>query len=85
MNHTKTGAFVATAAAALFAFGATLATPTFADTDGVIKCAGINSCKGTSECKTAQNECKGQNSCKGQGWVGGKTALECKQLGGKVL
>jgi hypothetical protein len=86
MNHTKTGAFVATAAAALFAFGATVATPSFAGDDaGSVKCAGINSCKGTSECKTAQNECKGQNGCKAQGWVGKKTAAECKSAGGTVL
>ncbi len=84
MTSLKTGAAIATAAAALFAAGI-LATPVAQAADSGVKCAGTNSCKGTSECKGATNECKGQNSCKGQGWVSAKSAKACTDAGGKVV
>jgi uncharacterized membrane protein len=84
LNQFKSGVAIASAAAALFAAGASLATSVQAAEDGTVKCAGINTCKGSSDCKTATSECKGHNSCKGQGWVK-KTAAECKQAGGTVL
>jgi len=76
-------ALAAAAAAALFAMGA--APTAQAADEGTVKCAGINSCKGHSECKTAKSECKGMNACKGQGWVGKKSADECKAAGGTVM
>ena len=84
MLNLRSGAVVATAAAALFAMGAMAPVAQAAD-DATVKCAGINSCKGTSECKTAKNECKGQNSCKGHGWVSKASAAECTATGGKVV
>ena len=84
LNNLKSGVAVATAAAALFALGTTIAVPAQASDAGV-KCSGVNTCKGTSECKAAKSECKGQNSCKGQGWVTKKTAAECTTAGGKVV
>jgi uncharacterized membrane protein len=83
MNQTKSGVAIATAAALLFAFGATVSVAQAADAP-TVHCAGINSCKGTSECKSAKNECKGQNSCKGQGWVS-KSAAECTAAKGTIL
>ena len=84
LNHIKSGVAIASAAAALFAIGASVATQVQAAEDGSVKCAGINTCKGSSDCATAKSECKGHNSCKGQGWVK-KTAAECKAAGGTVL
>ncbi len=84
MLNFKSGAVVATAAAALFAMGAMAPVAQAAD-DATVKCAGVNSCKGTSECKTASNECKGLNSCKGHGWVNKASAAECTAAGGKVV
>ena len=83
LNQLKSGAVIATAAAALFSMGATLST-TVQAADGGVHCVGINSCKGTSDCKTAKSECKGQNSCKGQGFNVKKSAEECKAAGGTV-
>ena len=83
MDKKTTGVALATAAAALFAFGATMSAPAYAADSGV-HCSGVNTCKGTAECKTAKNECKGQNSCKGQGWVSKPSAEACKAAGGKV-
>ena len=85
LNTIKSGVAIASAAAALFAVGASLSTSVQAADDGTVKCAGVNSCKGTSECQTATSGCKGQNSCKGQGWVSKKTAAECKSAGGTVV
>jgi hypothetical protein len=84
LNNLKSGVAIASAAAALFALGATVAAPAMADDAGV-KCSGVNSCKGTSECKTAKTDCKGKNGCKGQGWVTKKSAAECTGAGGKVV
>jgi hypothetical protein len=84
LNHIKSGVAIASAAAALFAMGASVSAPAQAAEDGTVKCAGINTCKGTSDCQTATSQCKGHNSCKGQGWVK-KTAAECKAAGGTVL
>ena len=83
-NQLKSGAAIATAAAALFSMGATLSTSVHAADEMTVHCVGINSCKGTSDCKTAKSECKGQNSCKGMGWVGKKSEAECKAAGGTV-
>jgi uncharacterized membrane protein len=85
LTQIKTGVAIASAAAALFALGASVTTQAQAAEDGTVKCAGINSCKGSSDCQTATSACKGQNSCKGQGWVSKKTAAECKTAGGTVL
>ena len=83
LNQLKTGFAVASAAAALFAMGTTLSVSAQA-ADAGVHCVGANSCKGTSECKSAKSECKGQNACKGQGWIGKKSADECKAAGGTV-
>ncbi len=84
LNSIKSGAAIATAAAALFSMGTMLSTSAQAADEMTVHCVGVNSCKGTSDCKTAKNECKGQNSCKGQGWVGKKSEAECKAAGGTV-
>lgn len=83
MNQLKTGIAIASAAAAMFAMGATATVAQAADAP--VMCAGANSCKGHSECKTAKNDCKGMNSCKGQGWVHKASAKECTDAGGKVM
>lgn len=83
MKSTKSGIAIASAAAALFAFGMTAPVAQAADMP-MVKCAGINSCKGHSDCKTAKNDCKGMNSCKGQGWVSKASVEECTAAGGKV-
>ncbi|HEX6704429.1 MAG TPA: hypothetical protein VF169_06670 [Albitalea sp.] len=84
LSPIKSGVAIASAAAALFAIGASVATQVQAAEEATVKCAGINTCKGTSDCATAKSDCKGHNSCKGQGWVS-KTAAECKAAGGTVL
>jgi hypothetical protein len=84
MKSTTTGFVLATAAAALFAMGAS-ATLAHAEEAPMVKCGGINSCKGSSDCKTASSACKGQNACKGQGWNSKASAAECKAAGGTVL
>ena len=84
LNNLKSGAAIATAAAALFSMGATLSTSVQAADVAVVHCTGVNSCKGTADCKTAKNDCKGQNSCKGMGWVGKKSEADCKAAGGMV-
>jgi hypothetical protein len=84
LNNLRSGAAIATAAAALFSMGVTLTMPAQAADDAGVHCVGINSCKGTSDCKTAKSECKGQNSCKGMGWVGKKSEADCKAAGGTV-
>ncbi len=84
MLNLKSGAAVATAAAAFFAMGAMAPVAQAADNMQVM-CAGVNSCKGHSECKSAKNECKGLNSCKGQGWVHKASAAECTAAGGTVV
>ena len=84
LNQIKSGVAIASAAAALFAMGASVSTQVQAAEEATVKCAGINTCKGTSECQTAKSDCKGHNSCKGQGWVK-KSAAECKTAGGTVL
>ena len=83
-SNFKSAIAIASAAAALFAMGATVTTAHAAD-DMSVKCAGINSCKGTSDCKTAENACKGQNVCKGHGWNTKASAKECTVAGGKVV
>jgi hypothetical protein len=84
LNTIKSGVAIASAAAALFAVGASVTSQAQAAEDGTVKCAGVNTCKGTSECATATSGCQGQNGCKGQGWVK-RTAAECKAAGGTVL
>lgn len=80
----KSAVAIASAAAALFAVGATVTTAQAASGPTVM-CAGINSCKGQSDCKTAQNDCKGMNSCKGMGWIAKASAEACTSAGGTVL
>ena len=83
MNKPR-GLMLATAAAALFASGASLAVEhDKAGTEAKVHCSGVNACKGTSECKTATTSCKGTNSCKGKGWMS-MTQAECDAKGGKV-
>jgi hypothetical protein len=84
MSQMKTGIAIASAAAALFALGATATVAQAADAP-TVKCAGINSCKGSSDCKTAKNDCKGHNACKGQGWNTTASAKACTDAGGKVV
>lgn len=79
------GFMLATAAAALFASGASVAEEgSVAGGDGKVRCKNVNRCGGKSECKTATNKCKGQNVCAGQGmsWL---TRAECKAIGGVVI
>lgn len=84
MINTK-GLMLATAAAALFASGASLATQhDKAGAEATVHCSGVNACKGKSECKTATNSCKGQNKCAGQGWMS-MTKADCEAKGGKVV
>ena len=83
MINTK-GLMLATAAAALFASGASLAVEhDKAGAEAKVHCSGVNACKGKSECKTATNSCKGQNKCAGQGWMS-VTKADCDAKGGKV-
>lgn len=78
------GLMLATAAAALFASGATMAQEApAAGGEAKVNCSGVNACKGKSECKTATNECAGKNACAGQGWMS-MTKAECEAKGGKV-
>ncbi|MDQ3774433.1 MAG: hypothetical protein M3461_08760 [Pseudomonadota bacterium] len=84
MINTK-GLMLATAAAALFASGASLAQETpAAGAEAKVHCGGVNACKGKSECKTATNSCKGENKCAGQGWMA-MTKADCEAKGGKVV
>ncbi|MBA2592622.1 MAG: hypothetical protein H0U97_10370 [Gammaproteobacteria bacterium] len=82
MINTK-GLMLATAAAALFASGASLAQEQ-AGAEAKVHCSGVNACKGKSECKTATNSCKGENKCAGQGWMA-MTKADCEAKGGKVV
>lgn len=83
MTNTK-GFMLATAAAALFASGASLAEQhQKAGTEAQALCTGVNACKGKSVCKTATNECAGKNSCAGQGLLK-MTESDCAAKGGKV-
>lgn len=83
MNKSK-GLMLATAAAALFANGASLAVEhEKAGTEAKIHCSGVNECSGKSDCKTATTSCKGTNACKGKG-VLSMTEADCKAKGGEV-
>lgn len=83
MNKSK-GLMLASAAAALFASGASLAVEhDKAGTEAKVHCSGVNACKGTSECKTATTSCKGTNACKGKGWTA-MTQAECEAKGGEA-
>jgi hypothetical protein len=77
----KSGASVATLAAALLLAGAAAAPAAEMAADAKGHCVGANSCKGTSACKTAKNECKGHNACKGQGFTE-STAADCAKVEG---
>lgn len=84
MNKSK-GLMLASAAAALFASGASLAVEhEKAGTEAKVHCSGVNACKGTSECKTATTSCKSTNSCKGTGWLS-MTQAECDAQKGTVV
>jgi hypothetical protein len=80
----KHGLLLASAAAALFASGVTLAAEGSAGAaEAKVHCGGVNQCKGKSDCATASNGCAGQNSCKGKGFKDMSKA-ECEKAGGKV-
>ncbi|QSA98911.1 hypothetical protein [Methylococcus sp. EFPC2] len=81
----RSGLLLATAAAALFANGTTLAAEKDGAQEAKVQCAGINACKGQSACSTASNACSGQNACKGQGWLYAANKAECEAKGGKVI
>ena len=66
-----TGITLATAAAGIFALGATVpakAASHAAAQPAKVKCEGVNECKGKADCKGAKNECKGLAECKGLGF-----------------
>jgi uncharacterized membrane protein len=80
------GFAIATAAAGLFAVGASgtaFAMSHSKDAGKTVECLGANACKGQSSCATANSSCKGLNACKGQGWVS-LSGKECDAKGGKV-
>ena len=79
----KSGASIATVAAALFLAGAVAAPVANAAEEAKGHCVGANACKGTGACKTANNACKGQNACKGKGFTS-MSAKDCADKGGKV-
>ncbi len=81
----KSGLFLATAAAALFATAPVLADSHEGEAAAGVKCSGVNACKGTSECATGSSSCKGQNACKGAGVTTKATKEECEGAGGKVV
>ncbi len=77
----KSGASIATIAAAMFLAGAVAAPIANAAEEAKGHCMGANACKGTGACKTAKNACKGQNACKGTGFTA-TTAAECAKVEG---
>jgi len=67
-----TGIALATAAAGMFALGASVPAEAASHAGaqaGKVKCEGVNACKGKGDCKGAKNACKGQAACKGQGFT----------------
>lgn len=76
----KSGATMASLAAALMIAGAVAAPAAHAE-DAKGHCMGANACKGTGACKTAKNACKGQNACKGTGFTE-TTAADCAKVEG---
>lgn len=80
----KSGASIATVAAALLLAGAVAAPLANAADSAKGHCLGANACKGKSACKTAKNACKGQNGCKGQGFTE-KTAAQCAKIKGATF
>lgn len=64
----KKGLLLASAAAGLMAFAATMAVPQQAQAEDV-KCYGVNKCKGTGECGGKGYSCAGNNSCAGKGFL----------------
>ena len=90
MTHSKLGASVAAAAAAMalssFAFAADNPAGSVGkaiNAGDKVHCYGVNSCKGQADCKTTANACKGQGSCKGQGFKG-VSAKECLDTKGTI-
>jgi uncharacterized membrane protein len=87
MKNVK-GTMIASAVAALFAFGAYAADQAPAkDTKAAaanVKCTGVNECKGKGACGGAGNACAGKNECKGKG-VTAMTEADCKTKGGTVV
>lgn len=76
----KSGASVATMAAALMLAGAVVA-PAHAADEAKGHCMGANACKGHGACKTAANACAGKNACKGQSFTEA-TAADCAKVEG---
>ena len=77
----KSGASIATMAAALMLAGAVAAPAAEMADDAKGHCVGANACKGKSACKTATSECGGKNACKGKGFTE-MTAPECAKVEG---
>lgn len=75
----KSGAALASAAAALILAGSIAAPAAYAANHEKGHCMGANACKGTSACKSANNACKGQNACKGKGFTEA-TEKECAAI-----
>jgi hypothetical protein len=63
----RSGACIATAAAALILAGAVPAATHADEAKG--RCFGANACKGQGACGSASNSCMGMNACKGQGFL----------------
>ncbi len=64
----KNGLLLASAAAGLMVFAATMAVPQQAQAEDV-KCYGVNKCKGTGDCGGKGYSCAGNNSCAGHGFL----------------
>ncbi len=79
MNKCK-GLMLATAAAALFASGASLAVE---HETAKVECKGSNACKEKGACKSAKNECGGKNECAGHVYWS-KDEADCTDKGGTV-
>lgn len=78
----RSGACIATAAAALILAGA-VPTATHAD-EAKGRCFGANACKGQGACGSASNSCMGMNACKGQGFL--EMAKEdCDKISGSTF
>jgi uncharacterized membrane protein len=81
----RSGACIATAAAALILAGAVPAA-TQADHGDEAKgrCFGANACKGQGACSSANNSCMGVNACKGQGFLE-MTKEDCDKIQGATF
>jgi hypothetical protein len=74
----RSGACIATAAAALIFAGAV---PAVTHTD---EAKGASACKGQGACCSASNSCMGMNACKGQGFLE-MTKEDCDKIPGTTF